>query len=94
MFAIQPSGLHGAEEELGAVRVWPCVGHRQNSWTSVLQCEVLICKLHAVDGLTTSAVASSEVTALAHEVWNDTVEGGALEVQGFARSSSALLTSA
>lgn len=42
-----------------------------------------ICKLHtskllAVDGLATCAVAPGEITALEHEVGDDTVEGRAL----------------
>ena len=43
----------------------------------MLQTEVLVLELVAVDGLSSSAVAGSEVPALAHEVGDDTVEGGA-----------------
>ena len=56
--------------------------------------EVLIRELRAVDRLATSAVSGGEIAALAHEVGDHAVEGGALEVQGFARFASALLTSA
>ena len=44
----------------------------------MLQREVLILELVSVDGLSSSSVPSSEVSALAHEVGDDTVEGGAL----------------
>jgi hypothetical protein len=44
----------------------------------VLQLEVLIGELVAVDALAASAVALGEVTALDHELLDDTVEVGAL----------------
>ena len=44
----------------------------------VLQLEVLIRELVAVDALAASAVALGEVTALNHELLDDTVEVGAL----------------
>lgn len=49
-----------------------------HAWTSVLQSEVLIFKLVAIDGLSTSAVVVGEVTSLAHELGDDTVESGSL----------------
>lgn len=53
----------------------------------MLQLEVLIGKLLAVDGLAASAVATGEVTTLKHELRDDTVEFGFLV-------SKALLASA
>ena len=44
----------------------------------MLQGEVLILELVAVDGLSTSAVVVGEVTTLAHEVGDDAMEGGGL----------------
>lgn len=44
----------------------------------MLQLEVLIFELVAIDGLATSAIVVGEITTLAHELRNDTVEGGAL----------------
>lgn len=75
---IEPGGLHGGDEELGSVGVRAGVGHRHDSGASVSQDEVLILELVAVDGLSTGAIVVLEVTALAHEVRNHTVEGGAL----------------
>ena len=46
--------------------------------SSVLQTEVLVLELVAVDGLAPGAVAGSEVSSLAHEVGDDAMEGGAL----------------
>jgi len=75
---VQPLGLGGADEELGAVGVGSSIGHGEDSRSSVLQTEVLVLELVAVDGLAPGAVAGSEVSSLAHEVGDDAVEGGAL----------------
>ena len=48
------------------------------TWASVLQGKVLILKLVAIDGLSTSAIVVGEVTSLAHELGDDTVESGSL----------------
>lgn len=81
MLAVQPGGLDGANEELGAVGVGTSVGHRQDTGAFVTELEVLISKLLAVNGATTSAVVTCEITALTHEVGNDAVEGRVLEGQ-------------
>ena len=94
VLAIKMWGWAEAHEELGAVRVGACVGHGEHAWASVLVDEVLILELGAVDGLTTSAIAGGEVTALRHEAWNDSVEGAALKVERLARFANALLTGA
>ena len=44
----------------------------------MLQGEVLVLKFVSVDGFASGTVASSEVTTLAHEVGDDTMEGGSL----------------
>jgi len=79
MLAIEEVSLGGADEELTAVGVLASVGHGEDAWASVLEGEVLVSELLAIDRSATSAVASSEVTTLAHEVWNDSVELGANE---------------
>jgi len=81
VLAIEPVGLDGAQEELGSVGARTSVGHGEDSRTSVLQLEVLVLELGAVDGLASGAVAGGEVTSLAHEVGDHTVEGGALEAE-------------
>ena len=48
-----------------------------------------ISRIHA---LTTSTISLGEVTTLAHEVGDDSVEYTALVVEGLARQSSTLLT--
>lgn len=77
MPAIQPFCFSGADEELGTICVGSSVGHRQDTWSSVLQFKVLIGKLPAVDGLSTSSIVVSEVSSLAHELGDDSVESGA-----------------
>jgi len=81
MLAVQPAGNGCGEEELAAVGVGSGIGHGQDSLLCVLQGEVLILELGAVDALSTGAVVVGEVTALAHEAWDDTMEGGALEAK-------------
>lgn len=49
----------------------------------MLQLEVLIFKLVAIDGLSTCAIVVGEVTALAHEVWDDSVESASLVSKTF-----------
>ena len=50
----------------------------ENAFLGVLELEVLIGELLAVNGLATGSVAVGEVTTLDHELLDDTVEGGAL----------------
>jgi len=78
VLAVQPLGLGGANEELRAIGVGSSVSHGQDSRSGVLQLEVLVLELVAVDGLSTGSVVVGEVSTLAHEVGDDTVEAGAL----------------
>lgn len=42
----------------------------------MLQGEVLILEFRSIDGFSTSAVVIGEITTLAHEIGDDTVESG------------------
>lgn len=44
----------------------------------MLKLEVLIFKLVAIDGLSTSAIVVSEISTLAHELGDDAMESGSL----------------
>ena len=57
MLAVQPGGNDRGDEELGAVGAGARVGHGQQEGLRVLQLEVLVRKLHSVDGLAARAVA-------------------------------------
>jgi len=78
MLPVQPRRLRDSNEELRAIRVGTGVRHRQQARASVPKLEVLIGELRTVNALTASTVATSEVTTLAHEARNDSVELGAL----------------
>lgn len=54
------------------------VGHGQQSLLGVLQLEVLVGELVAVNALSASTIALGEVTALNHKVLDNAVEGRAL----------------
>jgi len=83
MLPIEPSSLDSAKKELGPVSVWASVGHAQDARTSMLQPKVLICKLFPVDTFSTSSIVSGEISTLAHELSNNTVEGGPLVAKTF-----------
>jgi len=87
VLSVEPGGLGGADEELGSVGVGTSVGHGQDSGGIVLELEVLILELVAVDGLASSSVVVGEVTALAHEVGDDPVEDAALVAESLLSSA-------
>ena len=74
VLAVEPRRLGGAQEKLRAVRVRASISHGQDARASVLQLEVLVSEFLAVNRLAAGAVLAREVTALAHEAWDHTVE--------------------
>ena len=66
------SDLEGGRHTIG---VLSGICHAQNTLLGVLQLEILIGKLFAIDRLAASTVTLSEVASLNHEVYDDTVEG-------------------
>jgi len=84
MFAIQPTGHGSADEKLTPVRIWACIGHGQYARLGVFHFEVFICEFLAVNGLAACPVEIREVTALAHEPGDYSVEYAVFEVQWFA----------
>jgi len=87
MSAVEPISLSSGDEELGAVGVGASVGHGQKELLVVLQLEVLIGELLAVNGLATGAVAAGKVTTLEHETGNDAVERRALVTESLLASA-------
>ena len=64
VLAVQPRGLVGAQEELGAVGVGAGVGHGEDARARVAELEVLVLEFVPVDRLTSSTVVVGEVTSL------------------------------
>lgn len=62
--AVEPGGLNGGNEELGAVRVRTSVGHGENVRAGVLKLEVLVLELGTVNRLATTTIARGKVTTL------------------------------
>jgi len=58
----------------------------------VLDLEVLISKLQAIDGFTTPSITKSEVTSLEHEAGDDSVECASLVVERFATFANSFLS--
>lgn len=94
VLAVQPGAGDSANEELGSVGVGASVSHGKDTSASVLVDEVLISELSTVDGLSTDTTSMSEVTTLEHELGDNSVEDGSLEVQGLAGLAHSLLASA
>ncbi len=59
----------------------------------MLNFEILILKLIAIDRLASSAVSNSEIATLRHELRDHTVEPGSLVVQWLSLLADTLLTS-
>lgn len=87
VLVVEPAGLHSGNEELTAVGVGTSIGHGHDTRSGVLELEVFVSELATVDGLATSAIVVGEVTTLAHEVGDDTVEDGALVAKALLASA-------
>jgi len=74
VLAVQPCRLDGAQEELRTIGVRTGVGHAQNASSGMLQLEVFVSELRAVDRLSACPVMIGKVTALAHEIRDDSVK--------------------
>ena len=72
---LSPS-LTRADEELGSVSVLSGVGHGDPTGAVVRQDKVFIFEFVAVNALPARSVTTREVTPLAHELGDDTVEAG------------------
>lgn len=64
VLSVEPSRDNGGDEELRSVGSGSSVGHAQQTGSVVLQLEVLIRELGSVDGLSSSAVSSGEVSSV------------------------------
>ena len=94
MSSIEMRCLSESHEELRSIGVGAGVCHGQIASSSVLLVKVFIGEGRAINRLTADARSVSEISALSHEAWDDTVESGALEVEWLALSTHSFLTSA
>jgi len=94
VLAVQPRSLDRGDEELGTIGVGAGIRHGQNVRAGVLELEVFVGELGAVDRLSSATVSISEVSSLKHEVGDDAVESGSLVVQRLALLADTLLAGA
>jgi len=87
VLAVQPVGDSRGYKELRAVGVGATVGHGQKTRSDVLLNEILVAEFLAVDGLAAGSVLSGEVTALAHETGDHSMEGRAFVSEAFLTST-------
>lgn len=86
--------MYAVEGGLKAMLTGTSVGHAKQERAFVLEFEVLVLELGAVDTFAASAISCSEITTLDHELLDDSVEGAALVVERLASLPYALLASA
>jgi hypothetical protein len=94
MTTIKPRCLNSSNKELRSVGVGSRVGHGQVHGSFMLQLEILIVKLAPVDRFSSTSIKIGEITSLNHEIGNDSVEDGSLEMKRLSRFSNSLLTGA
>jgi len=87
MLSIKPRSLGSTNEKLGTVGIGSSIGHAEDTGASVLELEVLVLELVAVDGLAAGPVVVGEVPPLAHEVGDDSVESRATVPKAFLSSA-------
>ncbi len=80
MLAVKPGSLSGGDEELRAVGVGAGVGHREGA-DEVLDLEVFVGELGAVDALASHSIALCDVSSLNHERRDDSVENRVFETE-------------
>ena len=89
MFLIQVWSRAVADEELGAISVGSCIGHRQNALVGMWKPDSLIFELLSVDAFASSAIAVGGISSLHHKTFDDSVELDALVVAWLAFLSGA-----
>lgn len=98
VLAIQPLAPGGRDEKLRSVGVLARVGHAQHTGGVVGDVELVlipfVLEFFAVDGLSAGSVAPGEVTSLAHESRDDSVEDTSLVVEWLAALTDALFSGA
>ncbi|KAI5402322.1 hypothetical protein KIW84_050075 [Lathyrus oleraceus] len=94
MFPIKPLRLRSADKKLRSIRPGTRIRHGKNSRTGVRLDEILIGELGSINGLSSGSVSSREVTTLAHEIRDHTVEGRAFVMKRLPASADSFLAGA
>src|SRR5210317_1173454 len=55
--SIEPGSLHGSDEKLTSVGVWPSISHTQVERALVLELKILISKLLTIDTFTSTTIS-------------------------------------
>jgi len=70
------------------------IGHRQQEGLGVLELEIFVIKLCAINRLSTSSIPSCKISSLDHELLDNAVESRALVRKKYARFAVAFLAGA
>ena len=82
MLVVQPVASVASDEKLAAIRVGTRIGHGEQARPGVLEIEILVIKLVAVDRDAACAIPFDEISALTHEALDDPMEGATLVANG------------
>ena len=74
MFSVEPRSSSMQTEELARICGRAAVSHRQYARPRVLEREILVGKLVAIDRLSTCSISSSDVSTLSHKLSDNTME--------------------
>lgn len=76
MLRVEPIAFGEANEELTSIAVDSAVGHRESAEARVFKLEIFVGELCSINALSTRAIVLGEVTALRHELGNDSMKRG------------------
>lgn len=82
MLTIQKVALRTGNKELAAIGIPAAVGHCQEARRIVLERKVLIAECVSINACDTGAIALHKITALNHEILNDSVKAGTFVANG------------
>uniref|UniRef100_A0A1B0B9Q7 Uncharacterized protein n=1 Tax=Glossina palpalis gambiensis TaxID=67801 RepID=A0A1B0B9Q7_9MUSC len=87
VFVVQPGSLNSTNKKLRTIGIRSGIGHRQDAGASMLQSEIFISEFVAINRFAAGAIVICEIAALAHEIGNDAMEGGAFITETFFTSA-------
>ena len=75
-FSSSPAHEKKYERPQSGSYTWTRIGHGKKKGLVVFQFEVLVLEFLAIDRLSPSTISSSEIAALNHEAFDDSMENG------------------